>query len=324
MRIALVPHTRDWSYDFTALALVQHLSDRFDLRVFYGDTLDSMNPREFDLVVDFWWRAALDRRFKQRVVKQVSSHRWTRDKYGNLDARALIDGHLRKSGAVLVPSQRLANELADAPHVTLCPKGFHPETFGDEQQRNGGLVVGWVGNAYASDKRLDVIRAACPELRVVGPGTPIGKLGQEFMPAFYNSIDIITCASDAEGDPRPLIEGMACGCFPVVVDVGIAPELVRHRENGLIVERTPQAFADAFAWCRANIDFVRWAGRLNAREMLASRTWAQVSSAWGDAFAAAIARAPEWNLLMNSREERKARILAARKRRAKERLEGAR
>jgi glycosyltransferase involved in cell wall biosynthesis len=248
-------------------------------------------------------------------VKQVSSHRWTREKYGNLDARAVISGHLRRAGAVLVPSQRLLEELGDAPHVTLCPKGFHPESFGDAGERRGDLVVGWAGSQNAVDKRLAVIAGAWPALKVAS------SLAYDEMPDFYNSIDVITCASDAEGDPRPLIEGMACGCFPVTVDVGIVPELVRHGENGLIVERTPQAFADAFAWCRANLDHVREAGRRNAEEMLATRTWAKVAPLWGDAFAAAIDRAPEWKI--NAREERKARILVARKKRAAARANGA-
>lgn len=317
MRVALVPHTRDWSYDFTAKALVQHLSDRFELSIFYGDQLDGIDPNNLDLVVDFWWAGHLASRFKRRVVKQVSSHRWARDKYGRLDVRSLIDGHLSRSGGVLVPSQRLAVELAAAPHVTICPKGFHPETFGDEDQRKGDLVVGWVGNAGARDKRIDILKDAWPELRAAGPKTPIGMLDQSAMPGFYNSIDVITCASDAEGDPRPLIEGMACGCFPVVVDVGIVPELVRHGENGLIVERTPEAFAAAFAWCRENVEIVRAAGRRNAEEMLRTRTWSKVAPAWGWAFETAIARAPAWTV--NPREERKARINAARKKRARAR-----
>jgi hypothetical protein len=311
MRVALVPYTHDWSYDFTARALVQHLSDRFELSLFYADTLDRINYREFDLVVDFWWRSGLDRRFGARVVKQVSTHRWRTPKYGSLDERSLVDGYLRLAGGVIVPSLRLASELAGAPFVTIGPKGFHPETFGDEGRRKGPLVVGWAGNANAIDKRLDIIHEAASEIRVAS------DLIYEAMPAWYNSIDVITCASDAEGDPRPLIEGMACGCFPVVVDVGIVPELVRHGDNGLIVERSPAAFAEAFAWCRANLDHVRAAGRRNAAEMLCTRTWKQCAELWGDAFAAAIERAPEWKV--NDREERKARILAHRKKRARER-----
>lgn len=313
MRIALVPHTRAWSYDFTAQALVQHLSDRFEFQVFYSDQLDTLDYRSVDLIVDFWWRSGLVRRFKERVLRQVSTHRWAREKYGCLSATELIDGYLRRSGGVLVPSRRLMGELTGAPYLTLAPKGFHPETFYDRGQRSGPLVVGWAGNASAPDKRLSLIRWAYSQLKVAS------TLTQEQMPGFYNSIDVITCASDAEGDPRPLIEGMACGCFPVTVDVGIVPELVRHQENGLIVERTPEAFREAFQWCRENLDQVRAAGRRNAEEMLATRTWARASQAWGNAFAQAIERAPEWDI--NAREERKARILTARKKRAKERAE---
>lgn len=315
MKVALLPGTRDWSYDFTAKALIQHLSDRFEFVVFYSDQLDELRPLDLglDLVVDFWWKGEADRRFSRRVVKQVSSHRWARNKYGGQSAQLVIANHLRSAGGIVVPSKRLATELAAVPHLTVCPKGFHPETFGDEQQRNGGLVVGWVGNAGARDKRADVIRAACRELRAVGPGTPLGKLDHAFMPAIYNSFDVITCASDAEGDPRPLIEGMACGCFPVTVDVGIVPELVRHGENGLIVERTPEAFAAALAWCRANVDQVREAGRRNAIEMLATRTWKQCAVTWGDAIAAAIERAPAWKI--NRYEDALARHEARRRRR---------
>jgi hypothetical protein len=309
MRIALAPHARDWSYDFTAKALIQHLPHDFEL--FYADEIDRIDHTRLDLIVDFWWRGTLDRRFGRRVVKQVSSHRWGREKYGNLDAVTLFGNHLSRAGGVLVPSVRLRDELAIAPYVSLCPKGFHPETFGDFDERRGDMVVGWAGQPNAVDKRLDVLREACRSLSVAS-GLPYSA-----MPGWYNAIDVITCASDAEGDPRPLIEGMACGCFPVVVDVGIVPELVRHGENGLIIERTPQAFSDAFAWCNANLDYVRAAGRQNALEMLATRTWARCAPAWGAAFAAAIERAPEWKI--NTREERKARILTARRKRQRER-----
>lgn len=307
--ILLCPGSPGWSYDFTAHALVQHLSHRFDLRIGYAINEVIAAAPDADLIVDFWWRGGLEQHYGRRVVKQVSSHRWAQRKYGRLSPHILARKHLARAAGVVVPSRRLLGIVTDGlaehareprGHSTLAPsevslgaKGFHPEAFGDEGQRSGSLVVGWAGSAKQPDKRLDVLLAAHPELVTVGPGTPRGELSQAEMPAFYNGIDIIACASDAEGDPRPLIEGMACGCFPVTVDVGIAPELVRHGENGLIVERSPEAFRSAFAWCAANLDYVRAAGRRNAEEMLASRTWAQVAPAWGDAFDRALARQQE-------------------------------
>jgi glycosyltransferase involved in cell wall biosynthesis len=108
---------------------------------------------------------------------------------------------------------------------------------------------------------------------------------------FYNAIDIIAIASSDEGDPRPLIEGMACGCFPVATEVGIVTELVENGVNGLTVTGTRESFEQAFAWCARNVDFVRAAGRRNAERMARERTWAAVAPRWGDAFAEAIERA---------------------------------
>lgn len=287
MLVNLVPYLRGWSYDLTAQALMKHLAHRFDFRVTYQDDVLSINAGKTDLIVDFWWKGALHRRYKRLVAKQVSSHRWRQTRYGDLDADQLVAKHLQKVGAVLVPSRRLESELghAHAENITLCPKGFHPETFGDFGMRRGDLAVGWAGAAEASDKNVDMLIAAWPKILLADRCLTQGE-----MPDFYNAIDVITCASDAEGDPRPLIEGMACGCFPVTVDVGIVPELVKHGENGLVVERSAEAFAAAFEWCRRNVDFVREAGRRNAVELLETRTWAKVAPLWGDAFDAAIER----------------------------------
>lgn len=322
MRIWLVPYLRNWSYDLTARALVRHLSDRFEFRIAYQDEMLRINGKRADLIVDFWWKGALHRRFGRRVVKQVSSHRWGQGRYGALDAAQLVSGHLKKTGGVLVPSLRLHDELAAVGcPVDVCPKGFHPETFGDYDLRRGDLEIGWAGAAEASDKNVSMLIEAWPTMRLADR-----CLTQDEMPDFYNSVDVITCASTAEGDPRPLIEGMACGCFPVVADVGIVPELVRHGENGLIVERTPQAFAEAFAWCRANVEYVRAAGRRNAVEMLATRTWAQVAPVWGDAFERAIGDAPPWTeharmeRLAREAERAEARKVEARQNRASRRL----
>lgn len=139
-------------------------------------------------------------------------------------------------------------------------------------RRSGKLRIGWAGNEKDVCKGInDILRPAAGsdfELRVAA-----GNRGHHEMPEFYNSIDVICVASTAEGQPLPLIEALACGCFPVCVDVGIVPELVRHGSDGLIVNRTPAAFKAAFQWCTVNVDRVRATGLANAEEMLRTRTW---------------------------------------------------
>ncbi len=294
-RVLLSVGEQGWSYDFTAQALVEHLSHRFDFEIAYHPVHVHARAPHVDLVVDFWWRGGLEAHYGRRVLKQVSSHRWQQDKFGTLTAADMAQRCLSPAVGVVVPSRRLetiVSSVADVP-VTLAPKGFDPALF-SWHDRNGPLVVGWAGSGRQADKRLDVLRAALPDLLEAGPGTRGTELAYSEMPAFYRSLDVITCASDAEGDPRPLIEGMACGCFPVVVDVGIVPELVVNGENGLIVERSAEAFREAFAWCRANLDYVRAQGRANAERMLDSRTWAQCALHWGVAFDAALARRNTW------------------------------
>jgi glycosyltransferase involved in cell wall biosynthesis len=294
MRVLLSVGEEGWSYDFTARALVEHLSDRFTFEIAYRPVHVHARAQYVDLVVDFWWRGGLEHHYGKRVLKQVSSHRWQQDKFGALSPEDLARTCLSPSAGVVVPSVRLASITSEALAavgssipVTIGPKGFDPALFSHEE-RSGALRIGWAGTGRQLDKRLDVLRAACPELLEAGPSTRGVELPYEQMPSFYRSLDVITCASQAEGDPRPLIEAMACGCFPVTVDVGIVPELVVSGENGLIVERTPEAFAEAFAWCRANLDYVRARGRENAERMLATRTWAMCAPLWGNAFDAAI------------------------------------
>ncbi len=102
-----------------------------------------------------------------------------------------------------------------------------------------------------------------------------GQMSHTQMNEFYNRFDVIAVTSAHEGEPLTLIESMAAGCFPVCTDVGIVPELIRDRENGIIVkERSVAAFREAFAWCAANLDKVREGGRQNARQLLETRTWA--------------------------------------------------
>jgi glycosyltransferase involved in cell wall biosynthesis len=88
------------------------------------------------------------------------------------------------------------------------------------------------------------------------------------------------------------MEGMACGAFPVATDVGIVPELVRHRCNGLVVERSPEAFREAFAWCEQNLAAVRRAGRFGAALVAAERDWDRLAARFGDVLDAALGRAP--------------------------------
>jgi glycosyltransferase involved in cell wall biosynthesis len=74
--------------------------------------------------------------------------------------------------------------------------------------------------------------------------------------------------------------------------VAAVPEMIVHGVNGLVVERSPEAFRDAFAWCERNLAAVRRAGRLNAEIAAEERGWDRLAARFGDVLDAALGRAP--------------------------------
>lgn len=135
------------------------------------------------------------------------------------------------------------------------------------------MTVGWAGNISDPLKGFrDILEPACRgEFRLI---TAPGKVAHSKMNSFYNQLDVFAVSSRHEGEPLTLIEAMAAGCYPVCTDVGIVPELIRHRENGYVVtERTTRAFVEALRWCEENLDEVRAAGVKNSRLIREERSW---------------------------------------------------
>jgi glycosyltransferase involved in cell wall biosynthesis len=64
----------------------------------------------------------------------------------------------------------------------------------------------------------------------------LGFQNREELLELYNLADLFVLASYSEGLPRVLIEAMACGCIPVVTNVGDAAAVVRDGFNGFIVD----------------------------------------------------------------------------------------
>lgn len=277
-RVVIFAGEPGWAHDAAALPLSKLLSDEFEIHIEYRLYKPDLSKWPFDLIYVLYWGEMYHHKYvhdARRIIKQVSSHRWEKKLTPNqFAAEYLVD-----AGTISVPSLRLQKALYPHRKAILAPKGIDPGLFSYHGQRTGKLRIGWAGGLTAAGKGVKdiLIPAAGQDFELVIAG---GELTKPEMANFYNSVDVICVASNAEGDPLPLLEGMACGCFPVCVDVGIVPEVVQNGSNGLIIERTPAAFRDAFAWCAAHLDQVRETGLRNADEMLRTRTWEIVSEQW--------------------------------------------
>lgn len=290
-RILMLADRPGWAFDINAQGIAAMLGGEFEFRIEYVVQKPDLNAWPYDVLVVMFWGEDYHLQFKpdpRRVVKQVSSHRWAlEDHYGKLTAEGMVRRYLADASSLIVPSRRLHDIFAAFRPTTITPKGIDPARFDASGRASGPMRVGWVGNRKDRCKGLeDILQPAVgKDFEFVVAG---GELPQERMAEFYRSIDVLCVASTAEGDPRPLIEGMASGCFPVAVDVGIVPELVRHRDNGLIVERKVEAFQAALQWCRFNLDWVRNTAVDRSAQIRKERSWETVAGAWRSAFQSAL------------------------------------
>jgi hypothetical protein len=76
--------------------------------------------------------------------------------------------------------------------------------------------------------------------------TLLPRLDREKVASLFRQGAVVVSPSEHDGTPNSLIEGMACGCFPVAGDIESIHEWIKHGENGLLVDPSdPQALAEA-------------------------------------------------------------------------------
>lgn len=114
-------------------------------------------------------------------------------------------------------------------------------------------------------KTVKILKESVPELFVLlsGPARGYVKKGLEELKIpykhvylknypeigqLYQCLDLYIIASRQEGGPKTILESMACRVPLVTTRVGQAMDLVKHEENGLMVE--PEA-PEALAFCAA-------------------------------------------------------------------------
>ena len=294
-RVYLLADRPGWAFDQSARALIARLSLRFDLRLIYqGVETRDLDPSQVDLLYVFWWGDSTYRHLgipRERVLKEVASHRWALDaRFGRIDVASFAARYLDDCATVVTPSLRLF-ELLAGHHSSLyhCPNGVELARFRSAPRRGHRLRIAWSGDPRDACKGLrDVLEPACAGHFALE--STDGRRTHAQVAALYARSDVIAVASEAEGEPLPLLEAMASGCFPVTTDVGIARELIVPGVNGLIVERTPAAFRRAFQWCDTHLAELRRAGRQNALLIAEERDWDLVAARYADVFDAALGR----------------------------------
>ena len=64
----------------------------------------------------------------------------------------------------------------------------------------------------------------------------LGKLPNEQLPALLNKCEVFVLPSLYEGNPKALLEAMACGLPCLTSDIEGIKEIIKHNENGLLAK----------------------------------------------------------------------------------------
>lgn len=270
-RILLFIDFFGWAFHSIAEAIAFHLSDQYEFTILAAADAPQIDADAYDILHIFGADQTYHHLFpkgRAKILKGVYAHLWLKQDF----AREDMYHHLNDADAITVPSDILYKDLEQLPiPMYMFPEGVDTGSFVPGPKRTGPLVAGWAGNPDNPIKNIHIIRQACDGICELNMAT--GSLTLREMVDFYQSIDVILCASDAEGCPRPVLEAMSCGKYPVSFPVGIVPEVVSGPDYGLIVnERTVEGMRRALQYCVQNIDQIR-DGKKQADYIRANRQW---------------------------------------------------
>ena len=174
---------------------------------------------------------------------------------------------MKYSDAYFVSSKRLwniYNQFEKKPdtiiHDGVDLNMFKPKNLERLKELNRNIIIGWVGNSkyIGSDGDIDmkgvegIIKPAIEELQRQNYNVSlkladrnINKIDIKEMPDYYNSIDILVCASKIEGSPLTVLEAMAMGIPVVSTNVGVVQEVLgEYGKKYILKDRTVDCLVD--------------------------------------------------------------------------------
>ena len=158
--------------------------------------------------------------------------------------------------------------------IIINPRGFRPYVRNDSFFKAIPLVLA----KHPDAKFMCALMAGEPQaegwIKELGIGQAVELLAPvpHFeMAEIFRRAQIVVSPSVHDGTPNTLLEGLACGCFPVAGDLESIREWITPNENGLLFDSTdPQSIADAIVTAIENKNLRDKAAGLN-REIISAR-----------------------------------------------------
>ncbi len=167
------------------------------------------------------------------------------------------------------------------------PNGVDIEIFRPLEPLNnkGRLRVGYSGSLKHNWRKgiTEYIEPVCKKADVdLVKAVPVGNhyVPLERMPRFYNNINIYLCASSSEGFSLSVLEASACGRPVISTRVGGSEDLIIDGENGFLVDRNVDAFAEKLKILNENRDLLVKMGQRNREIVEEKWSWKIRAKDW--------------------------------------------
>jgi glycosyltransferase involved in cell wall biosynthesis len=255
MKILLVPENPGWAFDNRAKDLMTLGMSGIDFSMKYRPEVKASDKSRYDIIYPM--SLSIARKLNDAGIP------YSRMAAGitSIPHRKMRHHRLNREFVRFVKRFRGINAWSDEivdifkPHCKIYKTrvGIDHHTFKPRStpKKNGVFTVGWVGRIDIPSRRevkgYDIMLSALKNMDVK---LEIRTFKENYVPrekmvGFYQGLDCYICSSRSEGLPNPLLEAAACGVPTITTKVGIVPELIRHRHNGIIVSRTSQGIRRA-------------------------------------------------------------------------------
>jgi glycosyltransferase involved in cell wall biosynthesis len=158
--------------------------------------------------------------------------------------------------------------------VILNPRGFRPYVRNDSYFKAIPLVLARQPQAKFIFTLMEGEPQALKWIGELGIGHAVELLPPMThfeMARTFRRAQIVASPSIHDGTPNSLLEGIACGCFPVAGDLESIREWITPEENGLLFDSTdPHSIADALLAAIENKNLREQAAGLN-QNIIATR-----------------------------------------------------
>jgi glycosyltransferase involved in cell wall biosynthesis len=161
-------------------------------------------------------------------------------------------------------------KLVEAP-IVLNPRGFRTYVRNDVFFKSIPLVLEEIPGARFLCTSMAAESQALQWIEELGIGHAVELLAPRphaQMADVYRRAAVLVSPSVHDGTPNTLLEGMACGCFPVAGDLESIREWITDGENGLLTDATdPRRLAESIVMALKSKDLREQAAGLNAKRI---------------------------------------------------------